>query len=268
MQIVNGAQTLGAIKNAHNDKLSEVLVLVKLTAVKHASRERGIAAGLIKTNNTQNKLREPDFRSNDKIQQWLELQFKNTKPRGELIQIAYGRKRPYPRATSGLLVLKLQDLGKIRYAWYEDPRVPIASPAKLFQLPEDNGLYGFAFGVDGEIVDVWTDTQFRECLLALHTYNKINAELHGLQEANDDLKQITRLRYYGLKLFKIYFDQIWPTMPAVNFSTSINLGQSTTTFSLDLQKLFVTPLASRTEIFLNKMRELPFHCHVTQKSGI
>ena len=268
LQIVNGAQTLGAIKNAHNDKLSEVLVLVKLTAVKHASRERGIAAGLIKTNNTQNKLREPDFRSNDKIQQWLELQFKNTKPRGELIQIAYGRKRPYPRATSGLLVLKLQDLGKIRYAWYEDPRVPIASPAKLFQLPEDNGLYGFAFGVDGEIVDVWTDTQFRECLLALHTYNKINAELHGLQEANDDLKQITRLRYYGLKLFKIYFDQIWPTMPAVNFSTSINLGQSTTTFSLDLQKLFVTPLASRTEIFLNKMRELPFHCHVTQKSGI
>lgn len=214
LQIVNGAQTLGAIKNAHNDKLSEVLVLVKLTAVKHASRERGIAAGLIKTNNTQNKLREPDFRSNDKIQQWLELQFKNTKPRGELIQIAYGRKRPYPRATSGLLVLKLQDLGKIRYAWYEDPRVPIASPAKLFQLPEDNGLYGFAFGVDGEIVDVWTDTQFRECLLALHTYNKINAELHGLQEANDDLKQITRLRYYGLKLFKIYFDQIWPTMPA------------------------------------------------------
>ncbi|MGB7577579.1 MAG: AIPR family protein [Pseudolabrys sp.] len=205
LQIVNGAQTLGAIKNAHNDKLSEVLVLVKLTAVKHASRERGIAAGLIKTNNTQNKLREPDFRSNDKIQQWLELQFKNTKPRGELIQIAYGRKRPYPRATSGLLVLKLQDLGKIRYAWYEDPRVPIASPAKLFQLPEDNGLYGFAFGVDGEIVDVWTDTQFRECLLALHTYNKINAELHGLQEANDDLKQITRLRYYGLKLFKKLF---------------------------------------------------------------
>jgi hypothetical protein len=95
-QIVNGAQTVGAIKNANTDKLGDVLVLVKLTAVKHASRERGIAASLIKTNNTQNTLRAPDFRSNDKIQQWLEVQFKNTKPRGEMRQIAYGRKRPYP----------------------------------------------------------------------------------------------------------------------------------------------------------------------------
>jgi AIPR protein len=224
LQIVNGAQTLGAIKNASNDNLSEVLVLVKLTAVKHSSRERGIAAGLIKTNNTQNKLREPDFRSNDPIQQWLEVQFKNTKPRGELIQIAYGRKRPYPRATSGLLVLKLQDLGKIRYAWYHDPRIPIASPARLFQLAEDNGLYGFAFGVDGEAVDVWTDSQFRDCLLAIHTYNKINLELHNLQESNVDLKQITRLRYYGLKLFKIYFDQVCPTMPASELQQLYQFG--------------------------------------------
>jgi hypothetical protein len=224
LQIVNGAQTLGAIKNANNDNLREVLVLVKLTAVKHSSRERGIAAGLIKTNNTQNKLREPDFRSNDRIQQWLEVQFKNTKPRGELIQIAYGRKRPYPRATSGLLVLKLQDLGKIRYAWYHDPRIPIASPARLFQLVEDNGLYGFAFGVDGETVDVWTDSQFHDCLLAIHTYNKINLELHNLQESNVDLKQITRLRYYGLKLFKIYFDQVCPTMPASELQQLYQFG--------------------------------------------
>jgi hypothetical protein len=98
-------------------------------------------------------------------------------------------------------------------AAHEDPRVPIASPANLFQLSEDNGLYGFAFGVDGEIADVWTDSQFRDCLLAVHTYNKINSELHRLQEANEDLKQITRLRFYGLKLFKIYFDQNLPSIP-------------------------------------------------------
>ena len=225
LQIVNGAQTIGAIKNASNHNLGDVLVLVKLTAIKHASREKGIAAGLIKTNNTQNKLREPDFRSNDRIQQWLELQFKNTKPRGDMIQIAYGRKRPYPRVSSNVLVLKLQDLGKIRYAWYQDPRIPIASPARLFQLHEDGGLYGFAFGsADGEMVDVWTDSQFRECLLAIHTYNKINSELHSLQEANDDLKQLTRLRYYGLKLFKSYFDQMLPTMPAIEMQNIYQFG--------------------------------------------
>jgi hypothetical protein len=103
--------------------------------------------------------------------------------------------------------LKLQDLGKIRYAWYHDPRIPIADPAKLFELPEDNGLYGYAFGTDGEVVDVWSQEQFQECLLAIHVYNKIHIELKKLQLEQDDLKQITRLRYYGLKLFKLYLEQ-------------------------------------------------------------
>jgi len=134
MQIVNGAQIIGAIKTAAPSKLQQVLVLVKLTSIKRASKERGIAAELIKTNNTQNTLRVPDFRSNDKIQQWLEIKFKNTKPRGNLLQIVYARKRPYPYKTASQQILKLQDLGKIRYAWYYDPRIPIADPAALFQL--------------------------------------------------------------------------------------------------------------------------------------
>src|SRR5262249_44952778 len=147
--------------------------------------------------------------------QWLENQFKSTKARGELLQIAYGRKRPYPRASSNVQVVKLQDLGKIRYAWYHDPRIPIAQPARLFQLPEDSGgLYGHAFGSDGDLVDVWTDAQFRECLLAIHTYNKMDEELRKLQSQHDDLKQISRLRYYGLRLFKIYLDQMAVDMTA------------------------------------------------------
>jgi hypothetical protein len=64
-----------------------------------------------------------------------------------LSQIIYGRKRPYPRSTSLNPILKLQDLGKIRYAWYYDPRISIADPAKLFELPEENGLYGSPFGL-------------------------------------------------------------------------------------------------------------------------
>src|SRR5262249_36221870 len=110
MQIVNGAQMPGDLKLADSEKASDAKVLVKLTAVKHSTRERGIAAALIKTNNTQNTLRVPDFRSNDKIQLWLDDEFKNTKARGEMAQIAYGRKRPYPRSTSAQQVIKLQDL--------------------------------------------------------------------------------------------------------------------------------------------------------------
>ncbi|WP_256528077.1 MULTISPECIES: AIPR family protein [unclassified Bradyrhizobium] len=193
------------------DKCPHHLVLVKLTAVKHATREKGIAASLIKTNNTQNTLRVPDFRSNDPIQLWLESKFKATKPRGDMAQIAYGRKRPYPRANSTTSVLKLQDLGKIRYAWYHDPRIPISDPAKLFQLPEENGLYGYSFGVDGDITEMWSEQQFKETLLAIHAYDKIVAELEKLQKSNEDLKQVSRLKYYGLKLFKFYVDQMLPS---------------------------------------------------------
>jgi hypothetical protein len=242
LQIVNGAQTIGAIRNARPEKLQEVLVLVKLTAVKHASRERGIAADLIKTNNTQNTLRAPDFRSNDKIQQWLELQFKNTKQRGELAHIVYGRKRPYPRSTAANPVLKLQDLGKIRYAWYYDPRMPIADPAKLFELPDENGLYADAFGSGGELTDVWTENEFRECLLAIHTYNKMFAQLKKLQEAESDLKQISRLRYYGLKLFKIYLDQMLTSMPDTALVDICRFGEKFNDFFDRAQKIICRTL--------------------------
>jgi hypothetical protein len=207
LQVVNGAQTVGAIRYANSEQLKNVLVLVKLTAVRHAHRETGIAASLIKTNNTQNTLRAPDFRSNDKIQLWLEQKFKSTKPRGELPQIAYGRKRPYPRSSAAQSVLKLQDLGKIRYPWYHDPRIPISDPAKLFLLPEEGGLYGFSFGSDGELVDIWSDDQFRMSLLAIHAFWKIESLLEELQ-ANAELRQISRLKYYGLKLFKRYCDRV------------------------------------------------------------
>jgi AIPR protein len=38
IQIVNGAQTIGAIKAAAPSKLQQVLVLVKLTSIKRASK--------------------------------------------------------------------------------------------------------------------------------------------------------------------------------------------------------------------------------------
>lgn len=203
-QIVNGAQTLGAIRNTDSESLKDVNVLVKLTAVKHSVRETGIAATLIRTNNTQNSLRAPDFRSNDQIQLWIEKKFKDTKGRGNLIKIVYGRKRPYPRSSKKQLVLKLQDLGKIRYAWNHDPRVPIAEPARLFELQEEGGYYGYSFGDDGRELDVWSDAQFNDALLAIHAYNKIVNALNFLKDENEDLKQIARLKYYGLNLFHKY----------------------------------------------------------------
>jgi AIPR protein len=258
LQIVNGAQTVGAIKHADADNLARTLVLVKLTAVKHATRETGLAAALIKTNNTQNTLRVPDFRSNDKIQIWLEQKFKNTKPRGEMLQIVYGRKRPYPRSTSSQTAMKLQDLGKIRYAWHQDPRIPIAEPARLFQLPEENGLYGFAFGSEGEPVDIWSEDQFRQTLLAIHAYNKIQEELQKLQTSNDDLKQITRLRYYGLRLFKQYVDEILPITKDTSFDELCAFGGKFNAFFERAQRIIRLTLSQSYREFLAREKGTAF----------
>ena len=261
---MNGAQTIGALKHADDDQLKDAQVLVKLTIVKGAFKETGIAASLIKTNNTQNTLRVPDFRSNDKVQLWLETKFKNTKARGELGHIIYGRKRPYPRSSTSQPVLKLQDLGKIRYAWYHDPRVPIADPAKLFQLPEENGLYGHAFGFDGEIADVWTDAQFNQTLLAIHAYVKIEEALRKLQVENDDLRQVTRLRYYGLKLFKIYVDQMLP-LSGATYEELCSFGGKFNAFFDRAKKIICLTLSQSYRDILNREEGTAFSLPRDQK---
>src|SRR5262249_5552120 len=118
----------------------------------------------------------------------------------------------------------LQDLGKIRFAWLHDPRVPIADPGDLFQLPEEGGLYGHSFGSDGELTDIWSEDQFRDTLLAIHSFNKLYLELERLQEEHDDLKQITRLKYYALKLFKIYIDQVLPDSKDIKYDDLCAFG--------------------------------------------
>ncbi len=194
LQIVNGAQTVGAIRSAIQEDAQKINVLVKLTAVKGAARERGVAASLIKTNNTQNALRVPDFRANDAIQLWLETQFKNTKPRGNLGKLVYARRRPWPRAKTAETLVKMVDLGKIIYSWYHDPRIAISAPNRLFLHKNEKGLYEDAFGHLGDEVPKWPDEDFDEALLAIHTYHKIILSLKDTENRDKEFSQISRLK--------------------------------------------------------------------------
>jgi hypothetical protein len=82
--------------------------------------------------------------------------------------------------------------------------------ATLPHLKEENGLYNAAFGSEGELPKMWSEMEFKETLLAVHAFNRIEAELKKLQEKNDDLRQVGRLKYYGLSLFKFYIDEMLP----------------------------------------------------------
>lgn len=265
LQVVNGAQTIGALQIADPDKLKNVFVLVKLTQIKHFSRETGVSAELIRTNNTQNKLSIPDFRSNDKIQVWLEREFKKTKPRGQFLQVEYGRKKPYPRSSAIKQVIKLQDLGKIRYAWLENPRIPISDPAILFALKSENGLYGYSFGTNGDEVDVWTDEQFKETLLAIHAYNKLNESLHELQEIEPQYKQITRLKYYALNLFKKYLEDSILNNKSLNINDLYLFGSKFNSFFDDAKKVILITLKQAYDEILKREEGTAFSLPRDQK---
>ena len=56
-------------------------------------------------------------------------------------------------------------------------------------------------------MDVWSEEQFQDTLLAIHAYNKLQQKLTEAQKKFSELKQITRLKYYALRLFKVYLDQ-------------------------------------------------------------
>ena len=218
LQVVNGAQTLGAIGSVSTHSLSNLQVLVKLTSIKRAAREVGLAAQIIRANNTQNSLRVPDFRSNDPIQLWLEQKIKDLKPKGDLGKLVYGRKRPYPSTKTGQTVIKMLEFGKVRYAWEFEPRLPISAPNKLFLHKENNGVYEDAFGEQGKLVDIWSDNVFNEVILALHCFHKCGSAIDSWENESFDIEisgenkvmlyaQLSRLKFYGLHCMKIFADE-------------------------------------------------------------
>jgi hypothetical protein len=79
--------------------------------------------------------------------------------------------------------------------------------------------------------------------LAIHVYNKISVELKKLQLEQDDLKQVTRLRYYGLKLFKLYLDQTLPTTPGTVMEDLFRFGEKFNEFFDKPKKIIARTLA-------------------------
>ena len=80
-------------------------------------------------------------------------------------------------------------------------------------------------------------------MLAIHAYNKIQTELSKLQSVEEDLKQITRLRYYGLKLFRTYLDQMAPVKNDVSMDELCRFGEKFNQFFERAQKLICRTLS-------------------------
>jgi hypothetical protein len=139
-QVINGAQTIGALKSA-KDVSSDTEVLLRITEGETVKTEKGFNADVIRFNNTQNIVKSSDFRSNDPIQLWLEKRFSDHRARGaQEKRIVYMRKRSFKRARLADAV-RLEDMARIRYTWLKEPTRATDDPKSLWAFLADGGAY-------------------------------------------------------------------------------------------------------------------------------
>jgi hypothetical protein len=205
-QVINGAQTIGALKSA-KEVSSDTEVLLRITEGESVKTEKGFNADVIRFNNTQNIIKSSDFRSNDPIQLWLEKRLSDHRPRGaQEKRIAYMRKRTFRRVPLAD-VLRLEDMARIRYTWLKEPTRATADPKSLWAFVADGGAYEVAFGVNDEAADFWPDDVFEEAILAVISYREIERRITDIIKKDRKFLWIRRLRFFALSLFKLYLTE-------------------------------------------------------------
>ena len=203
-QIINGAQTIGSLRAAGNlDPACEVIL--RITEGASVKNEKGFNADIIRYNNTQNVVRASDFRSNDKIHLWLERKFNELKARGAVeAPLRYVRKRSYQRVREAYPI-KLEELAKIRFAYYYEPTRCVADPRSLWTNLEDGGFYEQVFGVHGVLHDLWNEEVFSETLFAVIVYVEVMNVIAKLtKQDRSKYYFLQRLRYWAIALSGIH----------------------------------------------------------------
>lgn len=204
-QIINGAQTVGALRAIEDNPKLEILM--RITETLAVGTEKGINEKIIRYNNTQNKITLSDFRSNDKIQLDLLNKFKNIDFK-ILGQINYIRKRGDKLLRKGTYNLKLEDLAKMRYAFLEEPCTPISKSKDLWKVGE-NGLYKKSFGINNIIEDIISDSQFiSSFLLPVVFYEDILNRCSKETELNEENRFLKRFRFHFLHFYRKIMKEI------------------------------------------------------------
>jgi hypothetical protein len=166
LQVVNGAQTLKALHRAASKfKAGEPiwpetkpLVLVRITEVGESYGSSGrFREDITRFNNTQNVIKQSDFRSNDPIQVDLERKFKLLHRFGRIVQYTPKRTdRKLPQSD----VIRLEEFAKVSFAFLRDPVSFSGSTSFLFD-ESDKGGYIQVFGDGKEIYSAMPEGRFK-----------------------------------------------------------------------------------------------------------
>ena len=164
-QVINGAQTVnsihdfnekdGLLKDDAQEKLEDVNVLVRITEVKVDETKENAWAKKLKRNmtnynNSQNVVKNPDFRSNDLIQDILKAKFKEREIMYRAtfppLEVVYMPKRAYC-LKKGRVVVYMDSMAKSLYAFKKKKSmVKINSTSNFLYDDSKDGEYWFLFG--------------------------------------------------------------------------------------------------------------------------
>ena len=200
-QIINGAQTVGAI--AGTESTDHLSVLFRLTATEDDSGGP-FTDNIIRYNNTQNPIQISDFRANDKIQRFLATHLTQRSAKGPAPSFIYQPKRGKRPAGKGGAILTSDHLARIRYSFVYGPVHTYREPKRLFDT-SDSGLYWFAFGDNGDPTDYWSQQQLDEATVAItldHFFKKEGRDrrkelLESQRRANRDSDSPLGNQSYG-----------------------------------------------------------------------
>jgi hypothetical protein len=217
-QVVNGAQTVKSIFFAEQDcdpaakeEFGSGYVLLRLIETGKRNRNKSeFADKITRYQNTQNKVLESDFFSNDPIQMFLEKEINRWSGHKNFVgHFWYERKRGFGKQANKVKI-PIKTLGALRHALLHGPRVSYVEPKSLWDV--DRVRYWEAFGIPMK-VDTEAPDQFEECkewdedevakiVWAIHTwkYLRFLPEKDQLNEGEKEKKYLTYLANYIVAL--------------------------------------------------------------------
>ena len=155
LQVINGAQTVKALVRAGTHRpgkpdpwaIDVPRILVRITELPGGYGSSGrIRDEITQFNNTQNTIKDSDFRSNDPVQLHLKDQFSELWRRGRQVRYLPKRTDLTPKNSE---VVRLEEFAKSAYAFLSDPTAFSGATAFLFNDDPQTGGYNLVFG-DGE----------------------------------------------------------------------------------------------------------------------
>ena len=168
LQVINGAQTVRSLVQASRPKRGgpspwtneTPVVLTRITVIPEGYAQGGkLREEITKSNNTQNVIKDADFRSNDPIQKNLVTQFAELKREKRSVIYVPKRtaERPDPKKCE---VVKIKEFAKIVYPFLDDAISYSESTSFLFDDTETGG-YNKVFGDGNSVQEKMPTDEFR-----------------------------------------------------------------------------------------------------------